>query len=273
MRSLLLLLVFTFTAFSSIGKVSASRGEVHIQRDIGSIKVSRDTLVEERDTVITQQLSRVQIILHDDTVIMIGPKSRFSFDRYNDEKSNAEAKMKIHHGVFKAITGEIGKIAPQRFKIKTRTSTIGIRGTHFMGIIEAELEKIACIKGEIIVTIGDKTYSVLAGNMITILKGKVESVELLKFEYQNFRLRLFEDVEEVEKGKLPRLEKKNITKRVDVNDVMQKGSVRSNSIEKDTMLSDEVMIEHTDNLTSRPSIIGGDISNPDNPLQPFDPDL
>ena len=270
MRSLLLLLLLILTLSANIGKVSATRGDVLIQRDVDELKVSRGMLVKEKDIVITKKLSRVQIVLNDRTVIMIGPKSKFSFDTYSAEKDNAEAKMKIHHGIFKAITGEIGKIAPQRFKIKTKTSTIGIRGTHFMGIIEDELEKIACIKGELVIRVDGKSYSVLAGNMLTIFKGKVKNSKLSKYEYQNFRVWLFQDEETKENNKVlePEVleEEKKIGPKVNI----------INPSDPDTLINNEINIESTSDFTDlieRPSIVGGDITNPDVPLQPFDPDL
>lgn len=270
MRSLLLLILSMFTLYANIGKVSASRGDVVIQRETNDLKVHRGMFVKEKDIILTKKLSRVQVILNDKTVIMIGPKSKFSFDTYSNEKNNAQANMKIHHGLFKAITGEIGKIAPQRFKIKTKTSTIGIRGTHFMGNIEEELEKIACLKGELLVEVGGKLYSVLAGNILILYKGKVENKKLSKYEYKNFRTWLFKDEgfkenDDVSKPEIME-EKKKIGPQVNGNE----------SMDTDVLMDTEVNIEKTDNImdtVSGPRVVGGGISNPDVSLEPFDPDL
>jgi hypothetical protein len=254
MKNFLIILLLSTTLFANIGKVTAVRGDVSVQRDTTNLEATRGMIVKQQDMFLTKKLSRAQISLNDKTVITIGPKSKFSFDKYSDDKDKAEAKMKIHHGVFKAITGEIGKIAPHRFKIKTKTSTIGIRGTHFMGIIEDDFEKIACIKGEITVKVMNKTYDIPAGHMITIIKGEVKDMEISKFEYINFRRALFGGTNNTDNELDPRLD----------------------NFDVDTLLNDEVSVEveATHDFIQGPQIIDGEITNPDNGFtQPFDPDI
>ena len=163
-KLLILLLLLHVTLFASIGTIAAMRGDVKIERNAQKIEAKIGTKIEKKDTILTQKKSKAQVIMMDETVITIGSESIYSFNDYG----NDHAQMKIKKGFFRAITGKIGKIAPEKFKIKTRSATIGIRGTHFSGLIENGHEIIQCIRGKIIVDTAAKSYEVPQGMMITL---------------------------------------------------------------------------------------------------------
>jgi len=107
-------------------------------------------------------------MLNDNTIITIGPNTSYSFETYNDS-TDSQLQMRIKRGFFKAVSGKIGKLAPKRFKIKTNSATIGIRGTHFMGHIEEGYEKIVCLKGEIIISIDVLEPIIVKANEMIVL--------------------------------------------------------------------------------------------------------
>jgi len=87
--------------------------------------------VQESDTIKTFRKSTVQIRLNDDTVIKIGQKTTLNIEKYlydTQNKGNNTANLKIENGSFQIKTGSIGDDAPKNFKIKTKFSTIGLRG-------------------------------------------------------------------------------------------------------------------------------------------------
>jgi len=159
------------TLYASIGEVTAIKGAVSIERKgfSRSVKIGLELL--RKDFITTKERSKVQVILNDDTVITIGPNSSYHFLEYA-EKKDPEVLMQIDRGFFKAVTGKIGKIAPHRFKIKTRAATIGVRGTQFMAHVEIDNEQIACIQGKIIVTTLDKMFVVPSGKMLIYQNGE-----------------------------------------------------------------------------------------------------
>ncbi len=181
---LILLFLLTLSGLSgSIGNVASMIGDAKIVRAGGDVSLAISTPIEEKDLIVTQGRTRVQILLNDDTVITIGPNSEFGFDKFNNS-ATPEVKMSAKKGFFRAMSGKIGKIAPNRFKIKTRSATIGIRGTHFMGQIGADSEKIACIRGAITMTTALKMYELPSGQMITLAQGswKQENLDMKKFK-------------------------------------------------------------------------------------------
>ena len=109
----------------------------------------------------------------------------FVFDAYKfANKNDSHVGMHIERGFFRSVTGEIGKLAPKRFKIKTVSTTIGIRGTDFSAFVSDKKEIITCHKGQINVLVEDKTYIVDEGKQLILtksLKKKKSSDDLPSF--------------------------------------------------------------------------------------------
>lgn len=173
MRILLFLLTLSALAWSSIGNVGVLRGSATVTRSSDMIAITNGMALEVADRITTESKSRLQIILKDDTVVTIGPNSTFVFDAYNyGGKDDSVVKMRIDRGFFRSVTGKIGKIAPERFKVKTSSATIGIRGTDFSALIADQKEIITCYRGGIDVSIGMTDIAVDAGMMLDLAGGK-----------------------------------------------------------------------------------------------------
>ena len=170
MKTVILLLTMIMTLLADIGSVTALKGSAEIQNFGLFQPVHKGLGINEEDLLITDAASKVQVILNDNTVITIGPKSKYLFERY-DDGTNPEVSMKLQRGFFKVITGKIGKIAPHRFSIKTKSAVIGIRGTQFMASLHDDEEVIGCTKGRISVTTLDKVYEVNRGEMLSYSNG------------------------------------------------------------------------------------------------------
>lgn len=169
------LLFFSHQAWSSVGTIVLATGAVEIQRADQVIEAQTGSSILEQDKIVTGDQARAQLRFSDNTVITLGHNTEFGVETFLNEGSNqAEAKFNIAKGTFKAITGQIGKAAPDKFKVKTRTATIGIRGTIFSGRITPEREMIATLSGLIFV-IEDQTglsVEVPAGQFTRIVPGQ-----------------------------------------------------------------------------------------------------
>ena len=157
---------------ANIGTVTAVRGEAKLTHQESVTTVTKHEKIFEKDHINTASQSRVQVVLNDDTVVTIGPESEYYFEVFQDH-GDVQVKMRAERGFFKSVTGKIGKIAPERFKIKTKAATIGIRGTQFMAYVAEDEEKIGCIQGAIVVwTNSGLTFNVPAGKMLIYKDGK-----------------------------------------------------------------------------------------------------
>lgn len=165
MKTLIVLFTLVSTLLANIGEVTALQGKAELSREAKVLEVSKGFKINIQDLLTTFSHSKAQVILNDDTVITIGPKSEYLFERYQDG-DDPEVTMRLNRGFFKTVTGKIGKIAPQRFKIKTKAATIGVRGTQFMASVQNDEEKIGCIQGVIVVYTKDGEYEIKSGKMI-----------------------------------------------------------------------------------------------------------
>ena len=136
LRLLIVFLAFQAISFAYIGKISAMSREVYIIRDTKSVKASAGNTLEQKDTIKTSKGGVAQIVFSDNTVITVGESSTFSIEEYVSDEKTPNARFKADKGYFKVATGQIGKIAPDKFKIETKTATIGIRGTEFRGFVD-----------------------------------------------------------------------------------------------------------------------------------------
>ena len=138
-KIILVVLLLGVTLFANgVATVTALKGEAFLKRDNQKNILSLGDELLQKDSIVTGAKAKVQIIFKDETVVTIGRNSNFSIDEYMFEDSkDVSAKFGMFGGAMRAITGKIGKIAPQKFKVKTKTATIGIRGTNFT-VVDAD---------------------------------------------------------------------------------------------------------------------------------------
>jgi hypothetical protein len=81
---------------------------------------------------------------------MIRPWGMFTHScRRNNSKG--QGTLGVLKGFFRAVTGGLGKLQNQPFRVQTPLATIGIRGTDFWGEQHADELRIALIGGNAIV--------------------------------------------------------------------------------------------------------------------------
>ncbi len=165
----LIVLFFILKAFSyaNIAEVVAISGKAILIREDQEISLKQQSKIQEKDIIKTMQDSKVQIVFEDETIISLGQKTTFEISEYLFSQTKAKAKFNISNGLFKSITGKIGKIAPQNFQLKTQNATIGVRGTTILGETSKKGDSIICSSGKIIVStkmgevlvnMGEKTF-------------------------------------------------------------------------------------------------------------------
>ena len=78
------------------------------------------------------------IIFEDNTLISLGANTEFIIEDYVFKPAKNEQSFiaNITKGTMSCLTGLLSKLNPDGFKIKAKSSTIGIRGTHFIVSVE-----------------------------------------------------------------------------------------------------------------------------------------
>ena len=174
---ILLLLISLTSIFANVGTITALKGSATINRDAKLLTAKTGFIIEEKDIIKTALDAKMQIIFKDETIISLGKNTTFSVNEYLFEDDvEPVANFGIFKGAMRTITGKIGKIAPEKFKVKTKTASIGIRGTNFtVTILPNGSQKVFCTFGAIEVAINKNKFIVKQGFKIDITpKGKAE---------------------------------------------------------------------------------------------------
>ncbi|WP_415888852.1 FecR domain-containing protein [Neptuniibacter sp. SY11_33] len=132
----LLLLVSSFSqATESVGKVILSFGQnvaVSTAGDQRALKRQADVFAN--DLLKTSAKGRLQIRFTDGSRLSLKPNTEFKIDEYRFDEANPEdgkAIYKLLKGGMRTISGKIGKVDKEDYKLDAVVATIGIRGTDF----------------------------------------------------------------------------------------------------------------------------------------------
>ena len=127
-NSIFIFFILSLTLFSK-GVITKVQGEaLLIHKNRSSIIKKGDTILNS-DTIKTKRYSRVALTLSDGTFLQIGGDSTFILEEDEFTPKKKSIFLHLKEGFLRFITGEIGKVAPERFKVKVSNATIGIRGT------------------------------------------------------------------------------------------------------------------------------------------------
>ncbi len=107
---------------------------VDVEKRQRSLK--RGSLLYSGETIITKN-GQVQLRFRDRMLLTIYKNSRFAIDDYqfSDKKPGRpgqRANFTLKRGSIHALTGQIGKRTPKKFKMRTSFAILGVRGTDFM---------------------------------------------------------------------------------------------------------------------------------------------
>lgn len=122
-----------YAAGEQIGKINGvTNGEgVTIIRDGKEVPVSMMKPIFLNDTIRTSDSSSVYILLNDNSIFALSPNTDLTVDKFVFDSNDAELNVKVKTGLVAGITGDIVKKNPDKFKVSTPKSILGIRGTTF----------------------------------------------------------------------------------------------------------------------------------------------
>jgi len=132
---LLFSMLFTGTAFGAgkVGAVVFVKGHAMARDAAGEHPLSMSSPVHEGDTLITTGGARLAVKMIDDSLLTFGGQTQIRVQRfrYRASSKTGEATMRLLKGVFRAVTGMLGKGSDPRFTVIAPNATLGIRGTDF----------------------------------------------------------------------------------------------------------------------------------------------
>jgi hypothetical protein len=114
------------------GNVIFSRGSVEAQSMGRSRPLTKGDQVCVGETIATAESGMVQIRMLDSGMVSVRPDTKLRIDafQFNGKEDGSErSALYLVQGAFRAVTGLIGHLNKENYKIKTPTATIGIKGT------------------------------------------------------------------------------------------------------------------------------------------------
>lgn len=119
---------------SYVGLVKNVTGEVVIHRGDTAITAAPGVPLQATDTLVSGSDSTGGIVFNDGTLLSIGPSSEIDIEQYVFEPSAEQYDFSLYIKKGSAVysSGKIGKLAPEKIKVKTPRATLGVRGTSFI---------------------------------------------------------------------------------------------------------------------------------------------
>ncbi|HYD56026.1 MAG TPA: FecR family protein [Burkholderiales bacterium] len=130
---LLLLLAVPAIACAQAGRFLLAVGDVVVARGAAELRAAPGTPVDAGDTVRVGPNSSAQVRFTDESVVSLRAGTVFRVDTYEFAGSGTgRSFFSLVKGGFRTVTGLIGRLhSKERYQVRTATSTIGIRGTHY----------------------------------------------------------------------------------------------------------------------------------------------
>ena len=190
-KIILMFLLFVSTLFANIGTITLLEGEAFVKRGEETLRLNISDQISNNDFIETKTNSKVKITFIDNTIITIGKESSLKIEDYffdSNNKNSAKTELNVSKGAFHAITGQIGKVNPEKFKLKTKNATIGIRGTEIYG----DQNRVFCTQGAIFVNSFGETREVSQGFFVNTFDNQIPSqstpIDQQQFQDVNSRL-------------------------------------------------------------------------------------
>lgn len=134
-----------------VGEVTRARGNIasvfqSLPRTLGA-----GSDVKFLDTILTGENTRAEITLIDDSLLSLGDHSELTIDEMVYEPGKkGRGVLTLAKGVFRMVSGKINKYDGGSLTLKTPVATIGVRGTDFWGLQEADKLTMALIDDGIV---------------------------------------------------------------------------------------------------------------------------
>jgi len=118
-------------ALGQSGTFTFVTGDVNVQRADGQrVAVTRGTPVNSGDSIVTGERAMAQLTMVDQAKISLRPNTQFQIERYADRPdSDQGALLNLVRGTLRTFTGLIAARSRDRFLMKTKVATVGIRGS------------------------------------------------------------------------------------------------------------------------------------------------
>ncbi|GIX30010.1 MAG: hypothetical protein KatS3mg124_0482 [Porticoccaceae bacterium] len=115
--------------------------------------LQRGDPVYEGDLLVTGAGALLQLKMVDDALLILQAESELSIDayRFDPDRPDAQAaRLTLHRGRVRSITGRLGESNRKAFRLNTPIAAIGIRGTDFEVVTDARVTRVRLNRGAVV---------------------------------------------------------------------------------------------------------------------------
>jgi hypothetical protein len=117
---------------TTVGRTEFVKGNPEAVDPSGTVRpLMVGSPVYQTDRLVCSSASKLSVEFSDGTVLWLGESSELTVDAYafrRDKPSLTSAGLRFIKGVCRVVTGAITKLNPDRFRVRMRMASIGIRG-------------------------------------------------------------------------------------------------------------------------------------------------
>lgn len=162
------------------GHVQFVSGNVQVTSAAGQIRqAEKGGPINEGDLVSSAQQSSVQIKMQDGGFIAVRPNTRLKIEQFRfsgqAEGGNDRSFFSLIKGGFRSITGLIGQVNKQNYRVTTPAATIGIRGTDYEAVY-TEAAPVNLAAADMLMAVTDVPAPIIGGGFAAAIvnKGAIE---------------------------------------------------------------------------------------------------
>lgn len=120
------------------GIVKTVNGDVRMRDAQGERALKSGDAVFENVRLISAKDASASMVLRDGTTLVLGNNSQFEVQKFAFDATTQKGNIFVNvlQGSMRMLTGVIAQVNPEAIQVKTKTLSVGIRGTDF--IVETE---------------------------------------------------------------------------------------------------------------------------------------
>jgi hypothetical protein len=129
------------TAGTPVGIAKIVTGDVRALDTQGEHALKSGDAVFENTRLIAGKQSSASVVLRDGTTLVLSENSQLNVEKFAFDATtqNGNILVNLLQGSMRMLTGLIAKINPEAIQVKTKTLSVGIRGTDFIVDTEEKL--------------------------------------------------------------------------------------------------------------------------------------
>jgi len=135
---------------SSVGRILVVQGNVVImhKNKLRGYRAKKDLPLFKRDIIVTQEKGRIRFEMNDGSILTMGSSTKLVIDRsvYDVKKKSRFSFFRLALGKARFLAKKLVDLRYSKFKVRTPTAVVGVRGSDFIIKTTAKLTEVTALE-------------------------------------------------------------------------------------------------------------------------------